>query len=1141
VEDGPYRARRPTGGRRRAYDDPQDVLARHGLLGPEPGPPRADEPGPFPGIESTSGRHGAVRRHRYRDDPDDPQPPGPNGHPTGGRRRAPEPFEAPFGADPAYPPPATGGRRRRADDLDAPAVSATGGTRGRFPDPADDLPPTGRRARPEQPAPDATTALPRTGGRRRAAEPDDEVAARRTAFPADAPPRRRYLDPGDEPDFPPAGFAEPTARRRARPDTPATAAPTGGRRADTGLQELPPGPPRSHRPRGPEPGGPEPRTGRPDPYRDPYDEPGLPASRRRPVEPVDASATTALRTPRRRLDHDDPDEPPATTALPTRAPSAPPGGARRRPEPTGAPIPAARSATRRWYDDPDDPVEPAATAARAPADEGRRWPPAPDPAARPTTRRRYDDPEEADGPAATRTPTAPPDEGHRRRPEPTGAGSPARTAGRRRYDDLDDPGVPAATTAIPTRPPAGPPDGGRRPWPEPTGSPAPTTRRRYDEPDDLDEPAARPTRSPAGPPDGGRRRRPEPTGRPTTRRRYDDADAPDEPAAPATTAIPTRRPVGEPADPPSRTGRRRYDDADEPPPTTALPVPGPAAAEPADDPAEPGRRRPAEPAGAAATTALPRARPAALNPEATAVVPSAARAPRTPPSDDDRPEAGEEARTRAMRIDETLTRLTAAHAGLSLAVTDRPAEEPPAPPQRRGPLTVAGRVLTGVLALVVLVATSFGWGAKTWLGSAVRDAAALDPTSSAVVDAAAQAGDENVLVVATQPAPGPDADPTRPRADTVAVAHIPEGGGPVTVLAFPLDLEINRPPCEGWDARTATYRGEPEQAEARTRLGSALDVGGPRCITRVVQQLSGLAITRYVGINLAAVPAITDAIGGAEVCVPRPVLDGVLGPVVPDPGPNRLAGVRAADFVQAGEVAGEPSADYGRIERQQQVLAAVLDSAVSGTALLDLGRLSALRPALADAVLTDEAGIDQVLALAMTLRRLDAEGVQYAAVPTGERNARGNLVMRDTDAAALFAAVRADQPLPETATDPGAGTAGPSPSEVSVEVVNASARSGLAGQVSETLSSLGFNVGEPSSADQPTTETVIRFSPDQAAAAELLRSTVPSATEVPDPGSTGVLQLVLGRSFDDVVRAPSEPIALSAPAQEAPEPAVTCT
>jgi hypothetical protein len=54
---------------------------------------------------------------------------------------------------------------------------------------------------------------------------------------------------------------------------------------------------------------------------------------------------------------------------------------------------------------------------------------------------------------------------------------------------------------------------------------------------------------------------------------------------------------------------------------------------------------------------------------------------------------------------------------------------------------------------------------------------------------------------------------------------------------------------------------------------------------------------------------------------------------------------------------------------------------------------------------------------------------------------------------------------------------------------------------------------------------------------------VPAATAVPDPGATGVLQLVLGRSFDDVVRAPSEPVALrSAPGSDpAQPPAASCT
>jgi LCP family protein required for cell wall assembly len=682
-------------------------------------------------------------------------------------------------------------------------------------------------------------------------------------------------------------------------------------------------------------------------------------------------------------------------------------------------------------------------------------------------------------------------------------------------------------------------NGGRRRRPGPADDPAPAERRHPADPDDRSATTAHPA---------SRRR---PTDDPDARRRHVD---PEDPA----TARERRRPA-EPVDPTTAlpaAGRRRAGDRDAPDapafPGTRVPRrPNPTEAPTLSADGERRRHPDADPPAAAAGPPRARSRRDVGSPEATALVP-VAEGPATTrrrsgrPDDDEtgRDRAGSrsdregDAHTRAMRIDETLTRLTAAHAGLTLAVTDRPAEvEVEVPRPRRGVASTASRLVAGALALVVLGATAFGWGAKTWLGSAVPDAAALDPGSSAVVDAAVQTGDENVLVVATDPAP----EEGQPRADTVAVAHIPDGGGPVTVLAFPLDLEINRPPCEAWDADAATYGDDPEQAEASTQLVSALDRGGPRCVTRVVQQLSGLAITQYVGIDLRGVPAMTEAVGGAEVCVPRPVLDGVLGPVVPDAGTNRLTGVRAADFVHAGDVEGDPSAEYGRIQRQQQVLAAVLESAVSGTALLDLGRLSGLRPPLSDAVLTDGAEIDQVLALSMTLRRLDADGVQYAAVPTGEQNDRGNAVLRDTDAAALFAAVRTDGPLPPEATDPGASTSGPTPGEITVAVVNASTRSGLAGDVGETLRSLGFGVGEISSAEQPTSETVIRFSPDQATAAELLAATVPSATSVPDPGTTGVLQLVLGQSFDDVVRAPTEPIALSAPTAEAPAaPGVTC-
>ena len=437
-----------------------------------------------------------------------------------------------------------------------------------------------------------------------------------------------------------------------------------------------------------------------------------------------------------------------------------------------------------------------------------------------------------------------------------------------------------------------------------------------------------------------------------------------------------------------------------------------------------------------------------------------------------------------------------------------------------------------VLALAVLVfgTTTVGWAMQSWLGSAVRNVVALDTGSGAIVDAGAQKGAQNVLLVSTdlRSAPGAATATTAgaakgsPRPDTVVVAHIPAGGGLMTVLAVPTDLEINRPPCERFDPTTAAYTPEIVPAQARTQLATALDLGGPRCATRVIQQLTGLAITQYIGLDLDRLGAVVDTLSGVRVCVTQPVLDKVLGPVVPDAGTTVLDGSKAADFVRAADVDGDPPADLGRIERQQQVLAGVLDTTLSSTGLLDIARVAALRAVLGAALTSDGAGLNQILALSLSLRGMS--DVTFTSVPTAA-GTRGSAVLRDADAAALFSALRRDAPLPAAATDTAATHAGPAPGDLTVQLLNASGHAGLAAETGDTLKQLGFGVGAVSNADQPTPQTLIRYSPDQAAAAGLLAKTVPSATPVPDPGASGVLQLVLGRSFDKVVRAPTQSVA----------------
>ncbi|MGH3615150.1 MAG: LCP family protein [Pseudonocardia sp.] len=413
-------------------------------------------------------------------------------------------------------------------------------------------------------------------------------------------------------------------------------------------------------------------------------------------------------------------------------------------------------------------------------------------------------------------------------------------------------------------------------------------------------------------------------------------------------------------------------------------------------------------------------------------------------------------------------------------------------------LTSASRIAAAVLAGLVFAVAALGWSTKAWLDSAVPMVAALESDSDAIRDAAAQTGDVNVLMVNFYPG-GRDAP--RSSGDTFVVAHVTPEGDRTVALSLPSTLEINRPPCERWDPASASYLDQTVPAEARAGLLSAFELGGPRCVTRVVQQLTGLAITGFVAVDLDGVAALVDAVHGIQVCE------------------RDLNGAGAQDFVRAGAASGEPTTDYSRVERQYRILGAMLDETLSADTLLDPDELRALGDAVAASTVADGVELDQMLALARTLSWLDADGVTFAAVPTGAQpSLRGHAVLRSAESSALFAALRTGAALPELG-DQRAVAARPTPAEFTVDVLNAAGRAGLAGRVGQQLDDLGFGVDEVGNADQAAAGTVIRFSADRAEAATLLASSLPSATTKPEPGTSGVLELVLGSTFDGVVRA----------------------
>ncbi|MDN5916404.1 MAG: LCP family protein, partial [Pseudonocardia sp.] len=456
-----------------------------------------------------------------------------------------------------------------------------------------------------------------------------------------------------------------------------------------------------------------------------------------------------------------------------------------------------------------------------------------------------------------------------------------------------------------------------------------------------------------------------------------------------------------------------------------------------------------------------------------------------------------------------------------------PPEGDPAPePDEEGPAPRPGgralRVAAAALAVLVVVSTAAGFTSRNTLDDGIVQVPALDPSSDTISSRAAQAGDENVLVL------GLAADrlrqPEAARTDTAVVVHVPAGGGPAVTLSLPATLEVARPPCQRWDPATTSYTGS-VPAESRTTLSSVYDVGGPSCMVGAVQQLTGLSLTRFVALDVSGADALVTAVRGVQVCTERPVIDQALGPVVASAGDTVLTGDEAARFADAAAVVDDTS-PANRIQRQQRVLAAALEQALSTTSLLTPGTPTRVAQALSGSVLTDNADVEEVLTLARSLGRAGTAGdgstPAFLPVPVNDQpNTRGHLELRRSDAEDLFSAMRKHEPLPEEVTAPAERvTSSTLPQGVSIDVLNAAGRAGLAGQVADSLRAQGFQVGTVTDAPE-SARTSVRFSPDRAEVAGQLTSRLPAAVPAPDPTTSSTLQLVLGSGYSGPVTPPA--------------------
>jgi LCP family protein required for cell wall assembly len=489
---------------------------------------------------------------------------------------------------------------------------------------------------------------------------------------------------------------------------------------------------------------------------------------------------------------------------------------------------------------------------------------------------------------------------------------------------------------------------------------------------------------------------------------------------------------------------------------------------------------------------------------------------------------------------------------------------------RRRKTVVAGRVAAALIAVSALALTGGAWQWQSSKNNLLNKVSALDLGSRDILDPNAQFGDENFLIVGVDSRFGENSDMGAgdtedaggSRSDTVMLVNIPANRKRVVAVSFPRDLAITPMQCQAWnpetgqygplyDEETGTYG--PDEVYTETKLNSAYSVGGPKCLVKVIQKLSGLSVNRFMAVDFAGFSKMVDAIGGVEVCSTTPLEDYELGTVLPNAGRQIVDGHTALQYVRARQVTTETNGDYGRIKRQQLFLSSLLRSLISKEVFFSLSKLNNVVNMFIEDSYVDNIKTNDLVDLGQSIQGVNAGRITFVTVPTvGYADEYGNETPRTDDMRTLFDAIINDDPLPEeknpdntpvpgtpesttSATpdaNPSTSSVAPAPpdqanaelvnavttnpQDITVRVSNSTGEDGLAATAATELQSHGFNVTNPDDYPGPLNSTTVFFSPGNEQAAATVASAFTNPTIERVNGLGDVVRVVLGSDFYSV-------------------------
>lgn len=204
------------------------------------------------------------------------------------------------------------------------------------------------------------------------------------------------------------------------------------------------------------------------------------------------------------------------------------------------------------------------------------------------------------------------------------------------------------------------------------------------------------------------------------------------------------------------------------------------------------------------------------------------------------------------------------------------------------------------------------------------------------------------------------------RSDVITLVTIDPISHTAALLSIPRDLYVPIPQIN-FDSRinTAYFYGDYYH----------LPGGGPALAEQTLSYNFGIPVQRYAVIDFAGFKQIVDAVGGVDIDVPKEIVDyeyptedyGIETLVIPA-GRVHMDGNLALKYVRTRHA----DSDFGRLQRQQQVMLAIRDKALS---IGNLGAVPETLHALGDSLRTDFT-LPEILTLAKKWAAIPRENIR---------------------------------------------------------------------------------------------------------------------------------------------------------------------